>query len=188
MKTKVLSKVLSYSLMILLLLIGAAILRPSQAEATKSMQSTTTGESWRLGVTSEGTAAYTSIIGRNASEAAAFRSNRAGDSYYIFPAPGIQRTVQSAKLNIISRSGTYTDPATLSLEVIAYDGTRQHVATTSPINMKTAATGTWIEIQLSPNTANLQIDPGEFLAFHFTLDGTPEGDLDVRPVFEVDVQ
>ena len=34
----------------------------------------------------------------------------------------------------------------------------------------------------------LVVSPGEFLAFHFNLSTGPSGDLDVRPIFEVEVR
>src|SRR4051812_7940034 len=75
-------------------------------------------EAWRLGVTSEGDASYNAVIGRLIDTSASFRSNpNVQDSYYIFPASASTRTIQSAALNIISRSGTYTSTASLTLEV-----------------------------------------------------------------------
>jgi hypothetical protein len=148
-----------------------------------------TSESWRLGVTSEGSAAYNAIIGRAVGDAAAFRSNRGtSEVYYVFPAPGSQRTVQAAKFSILSRAGTYAGDATLTLEILDYSGVVQHTVSAAGVDMKTAPTGTWTDITLSGTAEDLMIASGEFLAFHFSLGGTPGGDLDVRPVFEVDVQ
>ena len=80
-------------------------------------------EAWRLGVTSEGDAGYNAVIGRLVDASASFRSNRGvRDIYYIFPAPASARTVKSAALNIISRSGTYTSTASLTLEVRSSSG------------------------------------------------------------------
>src|SRR5687768_7697724 len=63
-----------------------------------------TAETWRLGVTSEGAAAYTAINGRSASIAAAFRSNQGvTESYFIFPRAGRAVMVQSAAFHILRR-------------------------------------------------------------------------------------
>jgi hypothetical protein len=146
-------------------------------------------ESWRLGVTSEGSAAYNAIIGRAVGDVAVFRSNRGtANVYYIFPAPSTQRTVQAAKFYILSRSGTYSSDATLTLEILDYAGTVQHTVSATGINVQTAPTSTWTDVTLSGTPADLVIEPGEFLAFHFSLDSTPAGDLDVRPIFEVEVE
>jgi hypothetical protein len=173
MKRKPLNSALMWSLRSLLLLLLLFTAGPSMTEARDSAQpAATTSESWRMGVTSEGTAAYSAIIGRNVSEVAAFRSNRATDIYYMFPAPSTQRTVQSAtRFCILSRTGTYVGAATLTLEILDYAGTVQHTVVT-----------------LSGTPADLEIAPGEFLAFHFRLGGASGGDLDVRPIFEVGVE
>ncbi len=146
-------------------------------------------ESWKLGVTSEITPTYSAIIGRAASKAASFRSNRGTeDIYYIFPASGTQRTVQAAKFHILSRTGAYTGSATLTMEILDYDGTMRHTVNAIGIDVEATTPGVWTDITLSGVSANLEVMPGEFLAFHFNLDGLPAGDLDVHPIFEVQVQ
>jgi hypothetical protein len=190
MKRKPLNSALMWSLRSLLLLLLLFTAGPSMTEARDSAQpAATTSESWRMGVTSEGTAAYSAIIGRNVSEVAAFRSNRATDIYYMFPAPSTQRTVQSAtRFCILSRTGTYVGAATLTLEILDYAGTVQHTVSAAGIDMETAPTGVWTAVTLSGTPADLEIAPGEFLAFHFRLGGASGGDLDVRPIFEVGVE
>lgn len=146
-------------------------------------------ESWRLGVTSEIMSAYSAIIGRAASKVATFRSNRGTtDIYYVFPAPGAQRTVQAAKFHILSRTGAYPDSATLTLEILDYDGALRHTVNAADVDVQAASPGVWTDITLSGVPADLEIMPGEFLAFHFNLDGAPAGDLNVHPIFEVQVQ
>lgn len=188
MKPQLVFKSVTKALAFLVLLLGVLTLGPSEAEAIKSLQTAPTAESWRLGVTSEGSAAYSNLIGRDVSEIAAFRSWRAKDSYYLFPASGVRRTVQTARLLLITRTGAYDQAATLSLEILDYAGTVRHTVSATSVDLKTASVGTWTSLQLSATAANLQIDPGEVLAFHFSLGGDPAGDLDVRPIFEVDVQ
>ncbi len=188
MKTQLVFKSVTKGLAFLVLLLGVFTLGPSEAEAIHSLQTTTTAESWRLGMTSEGSAAYSSLIGRAVSEVAAFRSWRAKDSYYIFPASGVQRTVQTARLMLLTRTGAYSQAATLSLEILDYAGTVRHTVSATPLDLQTASVGTWTELQLSATATALQIAPGEVLAFHFSLEVYPAEDVDVRPIFEVDVQ
>jgi len=188
MKLYPLFKSVTKGLAFLALLLGVLTLGPSEVDAIHSLQATPIAESWRLGVTSEGSAAYSSLIGRDVSEIAAFRSWRAKNIYYLFPASGVQRTVQTARLMLVTRTGTYDQAATLSLEILDYAGTVRHTVSATSSDLKTASVGTWTELQLSTTAAALQIDPGEVLAFHFSLGGDPAGDLDVRPIFEVDVQ
>jgi hypothetical protein len=108
--------------------------------------------------------------------------------YYIFAAPSTLRTVQAARFHILSRTGTYDGDATMTLEILDYGGTWQHTVSAAAFDMETAAVGSWTYISLSTSAGDLEIAPGEFLAFHFSLSATPGGDLDVRPIFEVDVQ
>ncbi len=149
-----------------------------------------TGELWKLGITIEGgPPAYTRVIGQLAGAAAAFRSNRGADLYYVFPAPATQKTVQSARLYILDRTGTYSaGTAALTLEVFDFAGTSQRTVSAASLDLQAAASGAWTVITLSGTTGDLQINPGEFLAFHLNLSGGAAGDLDVRPVFEVEVQ
>jgi hypothetical protein len=145
-------------------------------------------EFWRLGVTSENGTAYNVTQGRLVRPAAMFRSYRnTTDVYHIFPAPGSQRTIQAAKYCILSRTGTYAGLATLTLEILDYAGTVQHTVSAAGIDMEMAPTGVWTAVTLSGTPADLEIAPGEFLVFHFSLSGAPAGDLAVYPVFEVEV-
>jgi hypothetical protein len=148
-----------------------------------------TAEAWRLGISSEGNAAYTALIGRSAESIASFRSNRGvQDIYFIFPATAQTRTIQSVMLNIVSRTGSYANVANLTFEIRSADGTLQHTVSASPLNLQAATTANWLTIALSANAANLTLAPGEHLVAHFNLTDVPGGDLDVRPLFEVVVQ
>jgi hypothetical protein len=154
--------------------------------AAQPSASTVTSEAWRLGVTSEGDAADTTLIGRPMSVAAAFRSNRAvRDIFFIFPASGRTQTVQSAAYWLLQRSGTYTSTASLALEVRDAGGALQRTVSAAPLDLQTATTGGWASLALDASPASLAIAPGEHLVAHFALAGAPAGDLDVRPVFEV---
>jgi hypothetical protein len=146
-------------------------------------------EAWRLGVTNEGDASYSTVIGRLVETSASFRSNRGvTDIFFIFPAPASPRVIQTAAVNIISRSGTYTSMASLTLEVRDAAGALQRTVSAAPIDLQTAAPGTWLSLALDASPANLTLAPGEHLVAHFALAGAPAGDLDVRPMFEVVVQ
>jgi hypothetical protein len=158
---------------------------PAQAQVEAQA---TTPEFWKLGFTSEGASAYNAVIGRVASQVAAFRSNQDTDIFYIFPAPASQKTVQAARFYILDRTGSYGGTATLTLEILDYAGALQHSVSAAGVDMEAAAPGIWTDLTLSGTPADLQISPGEFLAFHFALSGASGGSLDVRPVFEVEVQ
>lgn len=148
----------------------------------------TAGESWRLGVTVENEAAYSAVIGRPAGESGAFRSDRdTRDIRFMFPAAATEKTIRAAQFYLIQRSGVYADSATLSLETYDMNGTLQHQAS-SAVDVKTAATGTWTAFTLSGSGDDLVVSPGEYLCVHFALGGDPGGDLDVRPMFEVEVE
>lgn len=147
----------------------------------------TTDESWRLGVTVEGDSAYASVIGRLAGETADFRSNYdVTEIYFMLPAPAVQKTVTAARFYIVSRTGSYTGTASMALEVLDFAGNLQHTVSTANVDMQSAATGAWTSLSLSGDPDNV-ISSGEFLAFHFELSDIPGGDLDVRPIFEVEV-
>jgi hypothetical protein len=146
-------------------------------------------ETWQLGITSEGDAAYSAVIGRWVDTSAAFRSNRGvQDIFFIFPAPASTRTIESMRLQIVSRSGTYPSTTSLALEVRNSNGSLQRTVSATSLDLQTAATATWIDIALATNPANLAIAPGEHLVVHFALADVPSGTLDVRPVFEVVIQ
>ncbi len=160
----------------------------SLAAAGDVKAAVTAREVWRLGFTREGSVDYSAVIGRVAGDVAAFRSQQAPDIYYIFPAPAASKTIQSAHFYLLSRTGSYGGSATLALEVIRFDGALQHTASSGSIDLAAAAASAWTGVALSGTADDLVVDAGEFLAFHFHLDGAAGGDLDVRPMFEVEVQ
>jgi hypothetical protein len=172
-------------IMTVAVLLCVALLGWSSLAAQPSI-TTATAEVWRLGVTSEGDATYAAILGRPASVAASFRSNRdVKDIFFAFPASGRTQTVASAAYRILQRSGTYTGTASLALEVRNSSGALQRTVSAAPVDLQTAATGAWATLVLAASPASLTIAPGEYLVFHFALGGAAAGNLDVRPVFEV---
>jgi len=145
-------------------------------------------EFWRMGVIHEGQMAHQDIAGRTVSPIATFRSYRnTTHIYFSFAAPGSQRDIQATRLYILDRSGTYTDAATLTLEILDRSGAVQHIVSSSPVDLKATAAGSWIDTPLSGNADNLELMPGEFLAAHFSLDGIPEGDLTMHVLFDIEV-
>jgi len=159
---------------------------PASAEPSTGQAAAAVSEVWKLGVTLEGASAYANVAGRVASAVAAFRSNHGvSDIYYAFPAAASSKTVQSASFYLVARTGAYGGTATLTLEVLNAAGALQHTVSAAGVDLQTAPTDAWTAVALSGTPANLVVDPGEFLAFHFQLSGAPGGNLDVRPVFEV---
>jgi hypothetical protein len=146
------------------------------------------GEYWRLGFTSEGVTNYNAVIGRVVSTVAAFQSNRGtADIYYIFPAPTNPTAVQSAYFYILERTGTYAaGNAALTLEVFDYAGVSQRILSSNIIDLQAATTGVWTPLALS--TTGLTLTSGEFLAFHANFSGGSGGNLNVRPIFEVQLE
>ncbi len=146
-------------------------------------------ELWRLGFSSEGDASYSVVIGRLVSNVAAFRSSRGvSDIYYIFPAAAHTVQVDSARMNILASSGTYSGTASLTLEVRDLAGVLQHSVSAAPLDLESAAAGSWVDFTLSPTAADLLVDPGEVLLLHATFSDGSRDDLDVRPMFEVYVK
>lgn len=146
-------------------------------------------ELWRLGFTSEGEASYSAVIGRVASNVASFRSSRGvGDIYYLFPAPAHSVMVDSARLQILTSSGTYSGTAALALEVRDLSGALQHTASAAPLDLESVPAGGWVDFSLSPTAADLVVDPGEVLLLHATFSEGSRDNLDVRPMFEVAVK
>ncbi len=157
--------------------------------ALYAQNSGSSSESLRLGITIEETSFYTTTLGRNATVAAAFRSDQAtSDMYFVFPAPASEKTVQAASFNILDRSGSYAATASMTLQILDLAGNVQHTVSAAPIDLQTATPGVWTSVSLSGTPADLVISPGEFLAFHFNLSAGASEDLDVRPAFEVEIR
>jgi hypothetical protein len=106
----------------------------------------------------------------------------------MFPMTARENTIQDAQFLLLDRSGSYSGAATMSLETYDLAGTLQHVVSSGSIDLESASTETWTTIPLSASPDELMVSPGEFLAVHFNLSTGPSGDLDVRPIFEVEVR
>ena len=175
-------------------LLGLLVVLTGQVTpAAADEQDTTAGdleaEVWRTFVTTEGEAAYRAVAGRAAGEMATFRSNRGeSDLYAVFPAPGAGRSVQSARWLALDRSGAYSGTATLYLEVRDLDGVLQHTVSAKTLDLQTAPLATWQRIKLAPLPEDRAIEPGEYLAFHLSLDSGSAGDLEAHLLLEVEVE
>ncbi|NJN16819.1 MAG: hypothetical protein HC822_11395 [Oscillochloris sp.] len=152
-------------------------------------QSTQPGEIWRTGIPNEGAVTYATTTGRNVHVAHKVRSFReTNDHYFIFPASSVQRTILAAEYRIINRSGSYSANATMTLEILDLAGNVQHTATAGGIDVEAAAVNAWNDFGLRATTADLVIEPGEFLVVHITLDGAQNvDDLDVELVYNIEV-
>ena len=170
------------------LLLALAGFWSPQARAQPGAPLAAPSEVWRSGITIEKDADYTSTAGRLLTENAWFNSARASQVYFAFPAPATQKTVQAARYYLLARAGSYGGSATLALEVRSLDGALQRTVSAAPVDLAGASLNTWLDLPLSANPADLVVQPGEYLAFHFQLDGGASGDLDVRSLFEVIVE
>lgn len=172
----------------IILLSGPPLVRAAETQASPQAAGDPT-EVWRLGFTFEGTADYATAIGRLASNVASFRSNRGvANIYFAFPPAASAKTVQAASVYIITRTGTYSGDATLALKVFSLAGVAQRTVSATSLDLETAATGAWTALTLSPTSADLALNAGEYLAFEMTLSVGSGDDLDVRPMFSVQVQ
>lgn len=141
-------------------------------------------EVWRL-VTG---AALTQVVSRSASFNSDFFDGST-DLYRAFAdAPATEKTIRSIQFHVIERQGSYIGNATLTLEILDYDGNLQHMVSLSAINMQTTSTGVWNALSLSGTPSDLVVMPGEFLAVHWSLSGSTGGNLEVSTIFEVEVQ
>lgn len=184
-------KVLHFLMILSLLALALLALGGDQAQAQEGAPQAPqalSDEAWRYGVTVEGALTYAALDGRLLSDVAAFRSARDDDIYFVFPAASTAKTVTSIRYNIVSRSGSYTGDALLSLQVYSIAGVLHHTVTSGSANMEAGTVGTWNAIGLSATAANRVVNPGQFLAFHFDLSAAAGDNLDVRPIFEVILQ
>jgi hypothetical protein len=144
-------------------------------------------ENWNMGITVEGAPTYNAVVGRLVSDVGVFRSARAAQAATIFPAPASDKSVETASVYLLSRSGTYTGTVTLTLAVYDFSGTLKHKVNAVDIDLQSSPTGAWIPLTLSSVVTDVSIAPGEFLAFCYTLGSAAGGDLDIRPLFDVTV-
>jgi hypothetical protein len=173
-------------------LLLATFITPRQTQAWSIPSATNNTKSppvqyLRMGITIHSYPGYGNLAGRLASVSSTMQSNKDAHVFFAFPAVSGQRMVKEAKFYIINRTGSYSGTATMKLEIYDYAGTLQHVVSASSVNLQTVTMQSWTRLMLSSAITDRLIAPGEFLAFHFALDGAPGGDMDVRPVFEVTV-
>lgn len=169
--------------LVAVLAIGS-LLRISKGVQAQPRQLTTyASETWTMGITVENGAEYTAISGRMVTNAASFRSNRGvNDIYYIFPAPSGNRTVTTAKYNILTVNGTPNGVKTMALEVYGLDGSYLRTLSES-LDIALSAQNSWEDFTLTANNSDLVIAPGEFLAVHFSSEVLE--DFEFYPVFEI---
>jgi hypothetical protein len=163
---------------------------PASAQSNRPAAASlaTTAEYWKMGVTLENTRVYSAVAGRLLTESASFRSAKASDIYFVFPAAADERTIQSVRYLLLGRSGSYGAASSLTLEIFDLEGNLLRTASAAPLNLTTPSLNTWGSLALSANAANLTLQPGEFLAFHCNFSGGAGGDLAIYPVFEIEVQ
>jgi hypothetical protein len=142
-------------------------------------------EFWKTGVTIEDTSLYSATIGRLLTDSASFRSGKASNTYFVFPASADAHTIQSVSYLLLNRTGSYAGTAQLTLEVFDLNGNLLRTASSAPVNLVDLSLSAWNTLALSANSADLMINPGEFLAFHCKFSDGPGGDLEVRPIFEI---
>jgi len=179
-------RILKILLVALLISVAAA---PFQAQASPN-QSPDEGlrQYWRSGFILQSSPKYSGMMGKGASLAVQFRSDRHSDVYFVFPAVSGKPLVRQASYYLLSRSGAYSGDATLTLEIYNFNGVLQCALSASHVDLQTAPIQTWTTITLGENVDNRSLQPGEVLVFHLALDGSAGGNLDVRPIFDVAVE
>ncbi|MHB0858639.1 MAG: hypothetical protein ACYC5M_13870 [Anaerolineae bacterium] len=146
-------------------------------------------ESWTLGVTVQGPPTYSAVVGRLVSSAAVYRTNgNAGEAATIFPASAGARTVQSARVLVVSQTGQYNGTVTLLLRIYDLAGNLQRNVSVNKIDLASVPLNTWISFPLSTVTSDLVIQPGEFLACSVTYSAGAGGNLDIRSIYEIVVR
>ncbi len=146
-------------------------------------------EIWSQGVTLEGAAAYANVAGRLTSNVAVFRSNRSVTSMvFALPPAASAKTIQSAQVYVLSRTGIYSGAATLALRIYNLAGVAQHTVSSVSFDLQSMSTGAWLTVPLSATPADLSIAAGEYLGFEMALNAAAGDNLDVRAMFSVTVQ
>lgn len=104
------------------------------------------------------------------------------ESYYVFPALSTLQVIDSARFYILSRSGDYGGEVSLTLDIYGIDGS-YHRTISGPVDLATAATGTWLTLDLSGYTTRLS--HSEYPVAHFVYSAGSGGTMDIRPIFEI---
>ena len=161
---------------------------PAMVQAgVAAQEKATIDEIINLGTTVHGPPTYGAVAGRMVSQTAAFRAKTGvTEMSMIFPAPGAGRLISTARMHILSKTG-YSGTVTLNLYIYSMDGTLANTVTSAPVDLLAAASGDWISLDLSADSLNRSIAPGEFLAAQVTLNPAPaaDGEFDARVMFEI---
>jgi len=96
-------------------------------------------------------------------------------------------TVNAIQTNILTRSGTYSGTASLTLEVRNLAGELQHGVAAAPLDLETAAVGAWSSLSLSGSAGDLLLAPDDVLLAHVSFSASSRDDLNVQAIFEIAV-
>jgi hypothetical protein len=142
---------------------------------------------WRSGVqVNQNPPPYSVVSGRARSAAAQFTS-ASSDSFYLMEAPGSPMIVRYALVRILSRGGNYTGLAVLDLEIRNMNGMLVHTVSSTSFNLQTAPNTAWLIFNLSDQSSERTLQPGEALLYHFYLSGAAGGDFSATVLFEAAV-
>ena len=130
---------------------------------------------------------YTLMEGRSLSDNAIFRPGPNFNYYYVFPASSSVKTVLSAQIYILERSGSWTGDNLLSMQTYQFNGVPVNFVSATTINLDSSPIGTWIPVTLSSTPGDLLINPGQFLAFNLPFGCDPAGLPVIKLLFEVRV-
>jgi hypothetical protein len=136
----------------------------------------------RFGTNVIGALDLASLTGRPQTPSAVIQTAAADESYYVFPAISSLQVVDSARFYILSRSGEYSDPVYLTLDIYGIDGS-YHRTISTPVDLSTAEMGAWISLDLSGYITKLTAS--EYPVAHFVYAGGATGTMDIRPIFEI---
>ncbi len=136
----------------------------------------------RYGVNVIGALDLTGLSGRPQTPSAVIQTAAASESYYVFPAVSSLQMIDSARFFILSRTGDYSGPVTLTLDIYGIDGS-YHRTISAPVDLTLVDTGTWLSLDLSGFTTRLT--SSEYPVAHFVYSNGAGGTLDLRPIFEI---
>ena len=178
-----------FALVLLVILLAPAMVA---VQAGPTVQASTASDVppiqyWRMGFNLQPKPFYADTVGRMASIVAEMRSDRADQAYFAFPAAAGMRFVREAYFYIMNRNGSYSGMATMQLGIYDYAGNLQHVISAGSLDLQAATPQVWIKLALVQPYEERRLEPGEFLAVNFALDGATGGDLDMHTLFEVAV-
>lgn len=163
------------------------IYKPGQVVAHESRSVTpSTTETWVMGVTVEGSAAYAETAGRMVTNIASFRAAKGTDMYYIFPASAEAKQVTEASFNIVSKEGSLPSSAEIKMEIVDMSGVVQHEASQT-MDVLAPVVGTWVDFMLVDPIEDKTLEPGEVLVIHVIYPANANADLDLKILFDIEV-